>query len=85
MLDGSAVRCIGGANYGPIPPLSTGEIKNNNQLALGACDQEGKGGNAITLAIRVAGDEKGKGKEEGDGIGNEGGVQQREQWLWWQE
>jgi hypothetical protein len=52
-----------------------GEIKNNNQLAMGACDKEGKGGKAMTMMIRVAGN------KEGNGISDKGGVQQRGQWL----
>jgi hypothetical protein len=60
-------------------PLPAGETKNNNQLAMGACDKEGKGGKGIETAIRVVGD-----KEE-DGVCDGGGVQQREQWLWRQE
>jgi hypothetical protein len=56
-----------------------------NQLAMGACDKKGKGGKAMAMAIRVAGDEEGKGGEAGDGVGNEGVVQQRKQWLWRQE
>jgi hypothetical protein len=37
------------------------------------------------MGIRVAGDKEGKRDEAGDGVGDEGGVQQREQWLWQQE
>ncbi len=39
----------------------------------------------MVMGIRVAGDEEGEGDEAGDGVGNKGGVQQREQWLWRQE
>jgi hypothetical protein len=39
----------------------------------------------MAMGIRVAGDEEGKRDEAGDGVGDEGGVQQREQWLWQQE
>ncbi len=52
---------------------------------MGACDEVGKGGRAMAMGIRVAGNEEGKGNKEGSGIGNKGGVQQREQWLWQQE
>jgi hypothetical protein len=50
-----------------------------------ACDKEGKGGKAMATAIRVVGDKKGNGNKEGNDVGNEGGVQQRGQWLWRQE
>jgi hypothetical protein len=49
-------------------------MKNNNQLAMGACDKEGKGGKAMATEIRVVGNEEGDGDEEGNGIGNKGGV-----------
>jgi hypothetical protein len=52
-----------------------GEMKNNNQLAMGACDEEGKGSKAMATGIRVAGNKEGKIDKEGDGIGNKGGVQ----------
>jgi hypothetical protein len=42
-------------------------------------NEEGKGAKAISMVIRVAGD------EEGNNVGNMGGVQQRRQWQWWQE
>ncbi len=45
------------------PPIR-GRDKNNNQLMMGAYDKEGKGGKAMAMGIRVAGD------KEGDGIGN---------------
>ncbi len=48
---------------------------------MGACDKEGKGGNGMAASIRVVGSKEGKGDEEGDGVGNKGGVQRREQWL----
>ncbi len=35
----------------------------NNRLAMGACDEEGKGGKAIAMGIRVVGDKEGKGGE----------------------
>ncbi len=56
-----------------------GEKENNNQLAMGAYDKEDEGNKAMAMAIRVAGDEEGKGDKEGDSVGNEGGVQQKEQ------
>jgi hypothetical protein len=56
-----------------------GEMKNNNQLAIRACDKEGKGSKAMATAIRVVSNEEGDGNKEGDGIGNKGGVQQRGQ------
>jgi hypothetical protein len=59
-------------------------MKNNNQLAIGACDEEGKGGMAMATGIRVAGDKEGKGNKEGNDV-NEGGVQQREPWIQWQK
>ena len=59
--------------------------EKNNQLMMGACDEKGEGGKAMVMGIRVAGDEEGEGDEAGDGVGNKGGVQQREQWLWRQE
>ncbi len=46
---------------------------------MGACDEEGEGGKVMAMGIRVAGDEEGKGNEEGNVIGDEGGVQRREQ------
>jgi len=39
----------------------------------------------MAMGIRVAGDEEGKRDEAGNGVGDEGGVQQRELWLWRQE
>ena len=39
----------------------------------------------MAMGIRVMGDEEGEGDVAGDGIDNEGGVQQRERWLWQQE
>ena len=60
--------------------------EKNNQLAMGACDEKGEGGKVMAMGIRVvAGDEEGEGDEAGDGVGDKGGVQQREQWLWRQE
>jgi hypothetical protein len=41
---------------------------------MGARDEEGKSGKAMATGIRVVGDEEGKGKKEGDGIGNKVGV-----------
>jgi hypothetical protein len=40
---------------------SDGNEGGNNQLAMGACDKEGKGGKAIAMEIRVAGNEEGEG------------------------
>jgi hypothetical protein len=60
-------------------------VKKNNQLAMGACDKKGEGGKAMAMGIRVMDDKEGKGDEAGDGVGNEGGVRRREQWLWRQE
>ncbi len=57
---------------------SDGNEGGNNHLAMGACDKEGKGGKAMAIRIRVAGNEEGKGDEEGNGVGDEGGVQQSE-------
>jgi hypothetical protein len=42
---------------------SDGNEGGNNQLAMGACDKEGKGGKAMAMGIRVAGDEEGEGDE----------------------
>jgi hypothetical protein len=39
---------------------------------MGAYDEEGKGGKAMVMGIRVAGEEEGEGDEEGDGIGDKG-------------
>ena len=40
----------------------------------------------MVMGIRVAGDEEeGKRYEAGNGVDDEGGVQQRERWLWRQE
>ena len=36
---------------------SNGNEGGNNRLAMGACDEEGKGGKAMAMGIRVAGDE----------------------------
>jgi hypothetical protein len=52
---------------------------------MGACDEEGKGDKVMAMGIRVVVNEEGEGDEEGNGIGNKGGVQQTEQWLWRQE
>jgi hypothetical protein len=46
-------------------------------LAMGACDKEGNGGKAMEMGKMVVGDKEGKGNEEGYGVGDEGGVQQR--------
>jgi hypothetical protein len=62
-----------------------GNEGGNNQLAMGAWGEEGKGNKAMAMGIRVAGDKEGKNDEEGHVVGNEGGVQQREQWLRQQE
>jgi hypothetical protein len=51
-------------------------MKNNNQLAMGACDKEGKGGKAMATGIRVVGDKEGKADKEGNSVSDEGGVQQ---------
>ncbi len=64
---------------------SNGNKGGNNQLAMGACDKEGKGSKGMAMGIRVAGDKEGEGNKEGNGVGNKGGVKQREQWLWQQE
>jgi hypothetical protein len=40
---------------------SNGNEGGNNQLALGACDKEGKGGKVMAMGIRVAGSEEGGG------------------------
>ena len=64
---------------------SNGNKGGNNRLAMGACDKEGEGGNAMATVIRLVGDKEGKGNKEGNGISDKGGVQQREQWLWRQE
>jgi hypothetical protein len=53
-----------------------GEMKNNNQLALWACDKKGKGEKGIATGIRVVGDKEGKGIEEGNRWG-------RWQRGWW--
>jgi hypothetical protein len=60
-------------------------MKNKNQLAMGACDKEVKGGKVMATAIRVAGNKEGNVDKEGGGVGNEGIVQQRGRWLWQQE
>ena len=52
---------------------------------MGACDKKGDGGKAMAIGIRVTGDKEGKRDEAGNGVGNKGGVQQRERWLWRQE
>ncbi len=52
---------------------------------MGACDEKDEGSKAMVMGIRVAGDEEGKRNEAGDGVGDEGGVQRREKWLWRQE
>jgi hypothetical protein len=65
-LDKSAVCLIGGANDGPRPPQSVVEIKNNNQLMMGAYDKEGVSGKAMATIIRVVGNKEGKGDREGN-------------------
>ena len=52
---------------------------------MGACKEEGEGGKAMAMGIKVVGDKEDEGNEAGDGVGDEGGVQRREQWLWRQE
>ncbi len=42
---------------------SNGNKGGNNQLAMGACDKEGKGGKAMAMGIRVAGNKEGEGDE----------------------
>jgi hypothetical protein len=37
-----------------------GNKGGNNQLAMGACDKEGKGGKAMVMGIRVAGNKEGE-------------------------
>jgi hypothetical protein len=64
---------------------SHGDEGGNNQLAMGAWDEEGKGGKVMATGIRVACDKEGKGNKEGNVVSNEGEVQQRERWLWLQE
>ncbi len=39
---------------------SNGNKGGNNQLAMGACDEDGKGGKAMAMGIRVVGDKEGK-------------------------
>jgi hypothetical protein len=39
-------------------------MKNNNQLAMGACDKKGVGGKAMATLIRVVGSKEGKGNKE---------------------
>ena len=36
---------------------SDGNEGGNNQLAMGGCDEEGEGGKAMVMGIRVAGNE----------------------------
>ncbi len=40
---------------------SNGNKGGNNQLAMGACDKEGKGGKAMAMRTRVAGNKEGEG------------------------
>ncbi len=40
---------------------SDGNKGGNNQLAKVACDKEGKGGKAMAMGIRVAGNKEGEG------------------------
>ncbi len=101
----------------PDPPLFVGEVKNNNQLAMGASrvgsgwqesignhmtmragdkeqqehvandegsNKEGKGGKGDGDAMRVVGNEEAKGGKS-NGVGDNGGVQQRGQWQQWQK
>ncbi len=42
---------------------SNGNKGGNNQLAMGACDEEVEGGKAMAMVIRVAGNKEGKGDE----------------------
>jgi hypothetical protein len=49
-------------------------MKNNNQLAMGAWDEKGKGNKAMATVMRLAGNKEGKGNKEGDGISDEGGL-----------
>jgi hypothetical protein len=39
----------------------------------------------MVMAMRVVGNKKGEGDDKMDGIGDEGGVQQRGQWQWLQD
>jgi hypothetical protein len=42
---------------------SDGNKGGNNQLAMGACDEEVKGGKAMAMGIRVVGNKEGEGDE----------------------
>jgi hypothetical protein len=53
---------------------SDGNKGGNNQLAMGACDKEGKGSKAMVMGIRVAGDEEGNNDKEGNVVSNKGGL-----------
>ncbi len=84
---------IAGADDGPRNPLSTGELKTNNQLAMGASNggsvwKESVDNHTTTMAgnnkkWEGAADDEGSNKEgrdsKGDGDGDEGGGQQRGQ------
>ncbi len=39
----------------------------------------------MVTEMRVVGDEEGKGDDEKDGVGDEGGVRRRRRWRWLQE
>jgi hypothetical protein len=52
-------------------------MKTNIQLAMGACGKEGKGGKALAMLIRVAGNEEGKGNKESNDVSDKGRVRQR--------
>ena len=45
---------------------------------MGACGEKGEGGKVMAIEIRVAGDKVGERDEAGDGVGDKGGVRQRE-------
>ena len=59
--------------------------ETNNQLAMGACDEEGEDNKAMAMRIRVAGDKEVEGNDAVNSVGVKGGVQQTEQWRWQQE
>ena len=49
---------------------------------MGACDEKGEDNKVMAMGIRVAGVKEGKGDEVGNDVGDKGGVQRRERWLW---
>jgi hypothetical protein len=59
MASATRVECDGESNG--FSSKSNGNEDGNNQLTMGACEEEGKGSKAMAMGIRLAGNKDGKG------------------------